>query len=207
MDKAKIRENINKYPTWYQSYNFDGIRTRKEEISGPRLWKDIRSMLPKSIKGKKILDIGCNAGFHSIHAAIEGAKVTGVEIYPMYYAQSLFAKEFYEEKHGKLKLQLLNERIEYVDFNKHGPFDYVFALSILYHVGKKIHKRDAIKMQKEETETIKKLTKISNNILVRAKGTLNMGVVHYDNKFIMFGFQRVKMLSQGKRVLVLYRRK
>ena len=43
-------------------------------------FNETAKLLPKNVEGKKVLDIGCCAGFFSIYCAKKGAKVLGIDI-------------------------------------------------------------------------------------------------------------------------------
>ena len=81
-----IIENIKKFKNWYHPVDFgDGIvvhctdeknmpQPAWDEYHGINKWeKMIKPYAPK-IKGKRILDIGCNTGIIDIHLVKKGAK-------------------------------------------------------------------------------------------------------------------------------------
>ena len=60
-------------------------------------WEAIEPHLPADLSGVTALDVGCNAGFHSLELAKRGAAVTALDHDPHYLAQARWAA-------GRLKL-------------------------------------------------------------------------------------------------------
>jgi SAM-dependent methyltransferase len=82
-----------------------------------------RLRLPKDMKGKRFLDIGCNEGFFSNVAAERGAQVIGID----FYGPALnFARERY--KHPSIDF-----RLQKWDMLPEGPFDYVLWSSSMHY--------------------------------------------------------------------------
>lgn len=82
-----------------------------------------RLRLPKDMKGKRFLDIGCNEGFFCNVAAERGAQVIGID----FYGPALnFARERY--KHPSIDF-----RLQKWDVLPEGPFDYVLWSSSMHY--------------------------------------------------------------------------
>src|SRR3954451_8794944 len=54
-------------------------------------WKEIADHLPADLTGWTALDIGCNSGFYSFELAKRGARVTGIDIEPLFLRQAEWA--------------------------------------------------------------------------------------------------------------------
>ena len=54
-------------------------------------WQQIQPFLPPDIRGWRVLDVGCNAGFYSFELARRGASVLGIDVDPHYLAQATWA--------------------------------------------------------------------------------------------------------------------
>jgi tRNA (mo5U34)-methyltransferase len=54
-------------------------------------WQQLASHLPADLRGWKVLDIGCNAGFYSFELAQRGAEVLGIDANPHFLAQARWA--------------------------------------------------------------------------------------------------------------------
>jgi len=66
MDKKYIQGSVTKLSPWYQTINFDGIISTKggpyrNVEAGERGWKNFSKLIPNSLEGMKVLDLGCNA--------------------------------------------------------------------------------------------------------------------------------------------------
>lgn len=70
----------NKYddPRFFAKYS--QMRRSKEGLTGAGEWETLRGLLPDFV-GKRVLDLGCGYGWHSIYAAEQrAASVTGVDV-------------------------------------------------------------------------------------------------------------------------------
>ena len=123
-------------PKWYQSMDLgDGLLAQGYRDSGDFIWPRIRALLSKNLKGKRILDIGCNAGVFCIRAAQEGAEVVGIDHNAKYLAQAKFLKQYFDELDRKLPIIYINANVELIDIKKDfGSFDYVFGMAVIYHM-------------------------------------------------------------------------
>jgi SAM-dependent methyltransferase len=154
-----------------------------------------------------ILDLGCNAGYFSIMSSLYGAKkVIGVELSKKFFSQTFFVREYFENKHNKLydNVSFINQDVSDVDYSKLGPFDYVFALAILYHIGKHKYGKMTPESINVQNILIKELCKISKNFIVRSRKGKNKNTEYYTKLFSMNGFRLVKVIHEGKRDLILY---
>ena len=89
-------------------------------------WPYLRSMLP-SLKGKRVLDLGCGLGWHCDYAIEQGAEsVTGVEI-----SQKMLeaAKDLNKHKN----IQYVHSSIEDFDYPK-DKYDVVMSSMALHYV-------------------------------------------------------------------------
>ena len=143
MDREYAKKMLFEYshygrigPKWYQTMDLgDGLLAQGYRDSGDFIWPRIRALLPKNIKGKRILDIGCNAGVFCIRAAQEGAEVVGIDHDVKYLAQAKFLKQYFDELDGELPITYINANIELIDIKKDfGLFDYVFGMAVIYHL-------------------------------------------------------------------------
>ena len=144
---------------WYQEIEFEeGVRTNSGTRGGGLpVWKVMKEeFLPSSLKGLRILDLGCNAGLYSVKSALLGAVVVGIELRDVWVKQAQFVKSYFEEKHGRLNLRLLKREITPDLLRTLGSFDIVYAISILYHF-----------KRKQGKEIARELSKMTNNLIVR----------------------------------------
>ena len=82
------------------------------------------------IKGKRILDLGCGLGEASVFFALEGAKVTSLDISPKMLE---FTKKLGEKYGVGRKIKVIESVAENMPFmNEY--FDFVFGGNVLHHV-------------------------------------------------------------------------
>jgi tRNA (mo5U34)-methyltransferase len=207
MTKEDIQTKVKELGSWYQTIDFDGVITTDSKISGTHLWKVIKTQyLPDSMNGMRVLDLGCNAGYFSVQAAILGAMVVAVENSSKFYRQAEFTKMYFEEKYGRvLKVNFIKSDISDLDFSSLGKFDYIFAISILYHIGKYKFGKNTKEALFEQEKIIQILTSISDKIIVRTRNSQYNSVEYYDRIFEKFHFKSNSILRQGpKRSLTLF---
>ena len=209
MTKEELRLKIEELGPWYQTINFDGIISRKSKISGIPLWKTIKSKyLPENMDGMRILDLGCNAGFISIQSAMLGAEVIGVERHDPYFKQAKFTKTFFEEKSKTpLNVKFIQSDISDVNLEEMGRFDMIYALAILYHIGKHKFGKYTDESLNEQKAVMEKLTNMTDQILVRTRNAKFNSVKYYGDIFNKFNFKATNVIVESpKRSLVLFRK-
>lgn len=87
---------------------------------------------PKDLRGKTVLDIGCNAGFYSTMAKLRGAKrVVGLDAEEKYIQHALLVRDI---------LGLTEKDIEFKVTDGHslspdgGQYDFVINTGVVYHL-------------------------------------------------------------------------
>lgn len=209
MNKDYIQTQVTALQPWYQSINFDGIITTQKQLSGERFWKEIKKFLPDDLKGKRILDLGCNAGYYCISSALLNCKeVIGIESNTKFFKQAEFTKTYFEEKYNRKfdNVKYIKSNISFVNFLELGTFDYVLAIAVLYHIGKHQFGKYSVETMKEQTRIINILTKISPRIIVRSRRGSKHNMQHYNEVFSKFNFKNLANFSnsKGSRALILY---
>lgn len=140
-----IIEGIQRNPRWH--YEFD-LRGHLTPIHNPtRINRHVQrksyffdpmvDLFGGSLKGKRVLDLGCNAGFWSLAAIEAGCEfVLGVDGRPAHVEQANFV--FQVKSVDKSRYRFLSANVFDLDFNKYGDFDVVLFLGLLYHIAKPI---------------------------------------------------------------------
>lgn len=86
-------------------------------------------LTPETVAGKRVLDIGCNAGFDTFMlASMNPAEIIGIEPSPFYY-QALFLWTVYHCPN----LRFLHTGWQSLDHAALGTFDLINCEGILYH--------------------------------------------------------------------------
>lgn len=143
MDTEQLRERVAGFPHWHYEFDLQGVRT---PISNPEfanrhrerkryLFDPLVRLCGGSLEGKRVLDLGCNAGFWSLAALEAGADfVLGVEGRQMYVDQ---ADLVFETKGvDRARYRFLVGDLFNLDLGRDAPFDIVLCLGLLYHVSK-----------------------------------------------------------------------
>ena len=128
----QIQEQIRELGPWFHNLNLGGIRTAPDHFLGdyPAIkWQRFSQALPADLRGKSVLDIGCNAGFYSLEMKRRGAdRVVGIDSSEHYLAQARFAAEISD-------LEIEFARLSVYEIEKLAEkFDLVLFLGVLYHL-------------------------------------------------------------------------
>lgn len=104
MDQQEVRDRINQFPVWHYEFNLCGVRTPIRDAAGGvnrheqrrrYFFDQLVALYGGSLKGKRVLDLGCNAGFWSLLAAQAGCDfVLGVDGRQMHVDQAEFVFEY-----------------------------------------------------------------------------------------------------------------
>ncbi|HVL66481.1 MAG TPA: TIGR04290 family methyltransferase [Vicinamibacterales bacterium] len=132
MDRATIERRVAELGDWFHNLDLNGVQTAPRHFLGdyPRVkWERFAHAIPGDLRGRTVLDIGCNAGFYAIEMKRRGAdRVVAVDSDPRYLAQARFAAEVLGadiefREMSVYRLPALEER-----------FDLVLFMGVLYHL-------------------------------------------------------------------------
>lgn len=127
-----LRDAVAALGPWFHNIDLGGVMTAPDHFLGdyPAVkWRRFADSLPVDLRGKTVLDIGCNAGFYSIQMKLRGAsRVLAIDHDPDYLRQARFAAETIGvsiefSEMSAYDVGLLGER-----------FDIVLFLGVLYHL-------------------------------------------------------------------------
>jgi tRNA (mo5U34)-methyltransferase len=129
---AQVERRIRELGAWFHNIDLRGVSTAPHHFLGdyPQLkWRRFAHAIPEDLRGKTVLDIGCNGGFYSIEMKRRGAdRVVGVDSDPRYLAQARLAAEI-------LELDLELRQLSVYDVGQLGErFDVVLFMGVLYHL-------------------------------------------------------------------------
>lgn len=140
--RDELLRRVRAFPRWHYEFDLGGVVTpifdpavaNRHRQRRAYLFAPLLAACGGSLTGRRVLDLGCNAGFWSL-AAIDGgcAEVVGVDGRSMHLEQAelVFAakgvdRRRYRFLHGDV-LGAVTEPL--------GRFDIVLCLGLLYHVG------------------------------------------------------------------------
>ena len=127
-----IEQRVKQLGKWFHNLDLRGVQTAPDHFLGdyPRFkFKSFAHAIPQDLRGKSVLDIGCNAGFYSIEMKRRGAdRVVGIDFDETYLDQARFAAEISEMdiEFRKLSVYDVGELSE--------KFDVVIFMGVLYHL-------------------------------------------------------------------------
>jgi len=132
LSKEEIRTRVEALGPWFHNIDLRGVHTAPAHFLGdyPAVkWRRFSDAIVPDLRGRSVLDIGCNAGFYSIEMKRRGAdRVLGIDANEEYLDQARFAAEVsgFDIEFRKLSVYdvgALGER-----------FDIVLFLGVLYHL-------------------------------------------------------------------------
>jgi tRNA (mo5U34)-methyltransferase len=119
---------------WFHNLHLpDGRQTAPDHPLGdfPAFkWREIGAALPDDLRGKRALDIGCNAGYYSIELARRGAAVLAIDHDERYLRQASWARSEFDLAH-RIELRRLDV-YELAQLDE--QFDLVLFMGVLYHL-------------------------------------------------------------------------
>lgn len=132
--QREMRRDIEALGPWFHNVHLpDGRQTAPGHRFGdfPSFkWERVQSAVPQDLRGWTALDIGCNAGFYAIEMAKRGARVTAVDVEPLYLDQARWVVEQFG----------LRDRIDIVEGHVYElassdeQYDFVWFTGVFYHL-------------------------------------------------------------------------
>lgn len=132
MTPGEIATRIRELGAWFHNMDLAGVQTAPNHFLGdyPRIkWQRFAHVVPNDLRGKTVLDVGCNAGFYSIEMKKRGAsRVVGIDTDDVYLNQARFAARV-----NGVELELRNMSV--YDVESLGErFDVVIFMGVLYEL-------------------------------------------------------------------------
>ena len=129
---SELAERIAALGPWFHNICLDGVFTAPQHFLGdyPQVkYRHFSASIPADLRGKHVLDIGCNGGFYCLEMKKRGAaRVLGIDVDERYLRQARFAAEV-----SGLDIEFL--RMPVWDVASLGErFDLVFFMGVLYHL-------------------------------------------------------------------------
>jgi SAM-dependent methyltransferase len=139
---ADLQAAIAQFPRWHYRFEFDdGVTTpifderhvNRHEQRRAYFFDALLSIVGGGLNGRRVLDLGCNAGYWSLQALNAGADfVLGVDGRQMHIDQAdlVFAAKDIEP--GRYRFEFGN----IFEHDLKERFDVVFCLGLMYHIAK-----------------------------------------------------------------------
>lgn len=214
MDNDSLRKKIDSLGKWYHNVKFNdevSAVSSHSKLSGEYAWNYIKQLLPESLEGKRILDLGCNAGLFCVRCAQMGAQeVVGIDADRTHLRQNAFLREYFNTPNVKI----IEDNLENVHKMNLGKFDIVLAIAVLYWVGrfgrpiKKGTHYDE-KYRNIEKDFIDYLVTLSDKFIIRVRGQKPYNTrEYYEEIFGNHGFVITKGLYEdiGTHEMLLFER-
>src|SRR4051794_13944185 len=98
---ASLQTKVADLGPWFHNLRLgdwaDPVQTAPQHPLGDfpaNFWEFFKHVVPNDLRGKTVLDIGCNGGFYSFEMKRRGAsRVVGVDHDPLYLNQARFARD------------------------------------------------------------------------------------------------------------------
>jgi tRNA (mo5U34)-methyltransferase len=160
MQDEEIKQKIASFPRWHYQFDLRGNLTPifkeshvKRHAQRKKLFFDpLVELFGGSLEGKRVLDLGCNAGFWALSAAQAGCDyVLGIDGRQMHVDQANFvfeAKEVARERFDFFSGDLFETNLR-----RFGTFDVVLCLGLMYHISKHV-------------ELMEKISEVNSDVLV-----------------------------------------
>lgn len=141
MTREEILARIRELRPWFQNVPLSADISTKD-LNDPTnffpghdiphaLWRAIKDVIPSRLSGKRVLDVGCNAGFYSFKMRERGADVIGIDIDQGTPGSFLAQARFCDEVLGAGVEFRKQNLLEMTDT---AAFDLVLFLGVFYHV-------------------------------------------------------------------------
>jgi tRNA (mo5U34)-methyltransferase len=173
-DTQSVQSEISAMKPWFHNLHLpNGIETAPDHFLGdfPAFkWTEIAPYIPADLKGWRVLDIGCNAGFYSFELAKRGADVLGIDLDPHYLQQARWAA-------GQLGLEnrVAFRQMQVYDLSKREEsFDLIWFMGVFYHLRYPLLALDIIAQKVKQLLVFQTLTMPGTDVLeVSPDYTLN----------------------------------
>jgi SAM-dependent methyltransferase len=145
LTREEIQRLVCGFERWHYQFDLKGVLTPiwnaeciNRHFQRKRYFFDpLVTLCGGSLRGKRVLDLGCNAGFWSLAAIAAGCDfVCGIDGRKMHVEQANLVFEANEV--DRTRYSFLERDLFKIDLAELGSFDIVLCLGLLYHVNRPI---------------------------------------------------------------------
>ena len=131
MNRSDIQRRVDELGPWFHNIDLLGVQTAPDHFLGDypaAHWRSFENAIPMDLRGRSVLDVGCNAGFFAIRMRERGARVVGIDSDERYLAQARLAADV-------LGADIEFRRLSVYEVGRLAErFDIVFFMGVLYHL-------------------------------------------------------------------------
>lgn len=198
----ELKKKIEALGEWYYYINFDGIEVRrdlkKDETNGFANWNGYLQYCLPGIEGKRILDIGCNAGVYDLEISrAKAAQTVGVDLNT---AQAEFVKEWFsrKEKRDFGNVRFIKRDAAKDGLSDLGRFDFVCLFAVVYHFREKIDSVMGEVSRITDTVVLQgNLKRLSSNKYKDRVGTEYAGITGMKDLLKRHGFKKFHVFAMN----------
>ena len=132
MDQQVLQRRVDALGPWFHNLDLQGVHTAPDHFLGDypnHHWQTFERVIAGDLRGRTVLDIGCNAGFFSIKMKERGAdRVVGIDSDARYLAQARLAADV-----SGVDIEFRQMTV-YDVAHLHEHFDLVLFMGVLYHL-------------------------------------------------------------------------
>ncbi len=152
------QQMIESLQPWFHNIHLpDGSQTAPDHFLGdfPAFkWQEISGHIPADLEGKKVLDVGCNAGFYSVELAKRGASVTAIDLDPHYLKQAAWvAAQFGLDDQIEFRQQQVYDLA-----HEQENYDLIWFMGVFYHLRYPLLAMDILAQKCKELIVLQSLT-------------------------------------------------
>ena len=206
MDTEEIRRRVASFPRWHYEFDLQGVKTpifddghrNRHRQRVAYFFEPMVDLFGGSLRGKRVLDLGCNAGFWSLEAIKAGADfVYGVDGRQTHVDQANFVFEASNIEPERYKFSVGNVLTE--DFTEMGPFDIVLCLGLLYHIAKPMELFENVSKASSDLLLIDTgISSMSGNVVELRRESLDDPRFAIDYELVMFPTRRAVLDMVGQ---------
>ena len=185
---------------WYYHIDFGNnveVNSKKkcDPYSGFNSWDNFLSKHLPSLEGKRILDIGCNAGVYALRMADAKAKeVIGID---RSIAQAEYVKKMFSNRASDYSvISYVKADVTKIELQKFGRFDLVCMFCVAYHL--KEHADNVMRQLAKITPIVAmqgNIRRLTHNKYNKRPYYELGGVEGMKNLLAKHGFDRIKIIS------------